>query len=126
MDRKRLFKILRARGWNVDIDNIDFRKQDVTLWYDFDSENPILQVSRNKDIVQLIAAGDIRITSERKCFIYKGGKPQGELTHYLRKHGEWGNNNWFEVNMNGSSYESFEEPYYDLEDAITNLLARIP
>jgi len=121
-----LFKEIKAKGWSVDVDNIDFRRQDATLWYGFDSSTPILQVSKGEHIIQLIAVGDIRIYGERKArFIYKGGKPLGELTYYLRKYGSWENNNWLEVSADGSSYETFETPFYTLDDAVSEFLSRL-
>jgi len=126
MNRKQLFREIRRKGWNIDVDNVDFHIQDVTLWYDFDSENPILQVSKEKHTIQLIATGDIRIYGKRNAhFIYKGGKPDGDLTCYLRKHGNWENNNWFEINDDGSSYETFETPFYTLNDVLQELLSRL-
>jgi hypothetical protein len=126
MNRKQLLREIKMKGWNIDVDNIDFHIQDATLWYDFNSENPILQVSKEKHIIQLIATGDIRVYGERNAhFIYKGGKPDGKLTSYLRKHGTWENNNWFEINDDGSSYETFETPFYTLNDAVQHLLSKL-
>jgi hypothetical protein len=117
---------IKGKGWNVEVDNIDFRKQDATLWFGFDSENPILQVSKGEHVIQLIATGEIRIYGKRnKHFIYKGGNPDGELTYYLRRYGNWQNNNWFEVNHDGSSYETFETPFYLLNEAVQELLSRL-
>ncbi len=126
LNKAKLVREIKAKGWSVDVDNIDFRKQDATLWFGFDSENPILQISKGEHTIQLIATGDIRIYGKRNArFVYKGGKPDGKLTPYLRKHGNWENNNWFEVNYDGSSYDSFEEPFYVLNDAVHELLKRL-
>jgi hypothetical protein len=126
MNRKQLFREIRKKGWSIDVDNIDFRIQDATLWYGFDSENPILQVSKGNHTIQLIATGDIRIYGKRNAhFIYEGGKPDGELTPYLRKYGSWQNNNWFEINDDGSSYETEETPFHLLDDAVKELLSRL-
>jgi len=77
----------------------------------------------------LIAVGDVRIRGSRgkAYFEYDDdtGEEKGNLTPYLRKFGEWENNNWFEVNTNGSSYEELEEPYYTLDSAVNELLSRI-
>ena len=125
MNRKQLLKEIKKKGWNIDVDNIDFRRQDATLWYGFD-ETPILQVSKGRRIIQLIACGDIRIYGKGKAhFIFQGGKPDGKLTYNLRKYGRWEDNNWFEVNSDGSSYETFEKAFYTLNDAVQELLSRL-
>jgi len=125
MNRKQLLKEIKGKGWNIDVDNIDFRKQDATLWYGFDTE-PILQVSKGKHKIELVATGDIRIYGKRNAhFIYRGGNPDGELTYYLRKYGRWENNNWLEVSADGSSYETFETPFYTLNDAVQEFLSRL-
>jgi hypothetical protein len=125
MNRKQLSRILKAKGWKIDVFKVDFRLQDAILWHNCDSENPIIQVSKDSSVIQLIAVGDIRIYGKRVCFIYKGGKPLGELTSYLRKTGRWENNNWFEINVDDSSYNSFEEPFFMLNDATEELLSRL-
>ena len=126
MNQRELVREIRKRGWNIDHNNIDFRRQDVTLWYGFDGEEPILIVSKDNHVIRLIATGDIRIYGERNAhFVFKGGNPDGELTHYLRKHGSWENNNWFEIDQDGSSYETFETPFYTLNDAVEELLSRL-
>jgi hypothetical protein len=119
-------EIIKGKGWNVEVDNIDFRIQDATLWFGFDSENPILQVSKGEHVIQLIATGDIRIYGRKNAhFIYRHGKPDGKLTYYLRRYGNWENNNWFEVNHDGSSYETFETPFYTLNEAVQELISRL-
>lgn len=125
MNQTQLLKAIREKRWTIDVDNIDFRRQDVTLWFGFDGEDPVLQVSKANRIIRIIATGDIRIIGERTHFIFKGGKPDGELTSYLRKHGRWENNNWFEVDADGSSHDTFETPFYTLNDAVEELLARL-
>jgi hypothetical protein len=126
VNRKQLFREIRKEGWNIDVDNIDFRIQDVTLWYGFDSETPLLQVSKGKHTIQLIATGDIRIYGKRNShFVYKHRRTDGKLTPYLRKYGSWENNNWFEINDDGSSYETFETPFYALNGAVQELLSRL-
>jgi hypothetical protein len=129
MNKKQLLREVEKHGWKVEIDNIDFRKKDAVLWRGFDSENPILQVSKGKHIIQLIAVGDIRIYGKRRNTYFEyddeSGQEKGRLTRHLRKFGEWENNNWFEVNTDGSSYEELEEPYYTLDSAVNELLSRI-
>ncbi len=126
MRKKQLFNQIRKKGWNIDVDNIDLRRKDATLWYGFDSENPILQISKEERTIQLIATGDIRIYGKRNAhFIFKGEKPEGKLTPYLRKHGTWENNNWLEINDNGSSYKTFETSFFNLTDAIRELLSKL-
>jgi hypothetical protein len=126
MNKRRLMKVIKARGWRVDVDNVDLRRQDATLWFGFDSENPILQVSKGEHVIQLIATGDIRIYGKRNArFVYRDGKPEGKLTYYLRRYGDWENNNWFEVNDDGSSYITAETPFHFLNDALKELLSRL-
>jgi hypothetical protein len=129
VNRKQLFREIRKKGWSIDVDNIDFRKKDATLWRGFDSDNPILRISKGKHFIELIAVGDVRIRGRREKTYFKydddTGEEKGNLTPYLRKFGEWENNNWFEVNSDGSSYEEFEEPYYSLDSAVSDLLSRI-
>ena len=123
MNKNELYKKLRKYGWEVTIDNIDFRRQAPELWHGYDHDI-ILEARKGRHIVQIVVTGEIRIYSKRRHFIYKGGKPDGELTYYLRKYGEWENNNWFEVNMDRSSYEFFEIPHYTLNEAVEDLLKR--
>ena len=137
MNRKQLLKEIKKKGWNIDVDNIDFRRQDATLWYGFDGVPPILVISKEKRskgkrIIELIATGDIRIYGKRKAhFIFQGGKPDGELTYHLRKNGRWENNNWFEIgevtieNNHSTSYESCDTVFYTLNDAVQELLSRL-
>lgn len=128
MNRDKVQKELLALGWTIFENNIDFRKQDPTLWWGYDTyvHNPsILTIKKGTNIINLLAVGDISIRTERCSFRYRGASKQsGELTYYLRTKGEWLNNNWFEVNVNNSSFDDFENVFFELNDAVNSLLER--
>jgi len=88
----------KGKGWKIEENNLDFRRQDCTLWYNTDT---VVSLSKEGFWAEIIPSGDIRIYGKKDSteFVYKGGNPRGELTNYLRKNGEWENNNWFEVGV---------------------------
>jgi len=55
----------------------------------------------------------------------KAGKRKEDLPDIYANSENGENNNWFEVNTDGSSYEELEEPYYTLDSAVNELLSRI-
>jgi len=126
MRKNKVLKIIKSKGWKVVINNLDFRRQAPELWYEY-TDIPILRIEKDGKYIELTVYGEIRIFGKRENtrFIYNFGKPDGELTYYLRRHGEWWNNNWFEIDENGSSYEYFEEPFFSLDDAVKELLRRL-
>ena len=124
MRKRSLIKNIKKHGYKIIENHVDNRIQDSINWYWTNSE-PILAIEKNGHRLELICAGDIRIYTERKSFIYKGGNPDGILTSYIKKHGRWENNNWFEINENGSSYNDFEDPYFDMDTALDAMLSRM-
>jgi hypothetical protein len=126
MNRKTLQKELKGKGYIINVNNVDFRVQDCTNY--FNEGNPILKVSsldKDKKTFELLCVGDIRIYSKKKSFVYKGGNPDGKLTRYLKKNGEWENNNWFEITENGECDLSGGDVFYDIDSAVTNFLGRL-
>ena len=126
MNKRELERELKKAGWEIEINNVDFRRQDAVFWYDYDGNPPIIRITKGNNYIELVATGEIRIFGKRDgtCFVFKGGNPDGEPTYYLRKHGRWENNNWFEIDENGSSYKTFEEAFYTLDDAVKELIRR--
>jgi len=130
MNKKKLLKMITEKGYFVNVNNIDFRNKDCTNYYD--CENPILKatsLNKEKKTVELLCVGDIRIYGKTKGFVYKGGNPDGKLTNYLKKHGEWENNNWFEIEDNNDSKNPMGEiggdVFYDIDSAVTNFVGRL-
>ena len=120
MDNKKFVAEILKKGCKIERNILDFRTQDCTDWWD--AENPLLVVSCGKRKISLICVGDIRIYAKRKEmeFIYKGGaKHWGKLTPYLKKHGLWENNNWFEV-IDTAIYEP--SIFYNLDDAAMHII----
>jgi len=126
-------KELNRLGWELTV-KPDFRRQDSTLYYE---DSLAIEVKKGPYTVQVEAVGDIRIYGKRdshgehRHFVFKGGKPSGELTYYLRKHGQWENNNWFEVFMwekvaDANHQRDFssviDSVSYTLDEAASNLV----
>jgi hypothetical protein len=92
--RKKLLKAeVEKLGWKLTV-YPDFRRQSVDLYTD----ETIIEATKQDYRVYVEAQGDVVVWSKRKVYEYKSGRnPIGKLTRHLRKHGEWFNNNWFEV-----------------------------
>jgi hypothetical protein len=120
MNRKEMLKRLKKNNCEILDDFVDFRIQDSTNWYDSDT---ILSVKKDDKIYSLSAVGQIRIYTKNKHFVFKGGKPDGELNNYIKKNGEWENNNWFEITENGTA--DLGDVFYELDNAVENLIERM-
>lgn len=118
-----MMKRIKNAGYKIINDNIDFRKQDCTDWYDCDIVLSIQSLDKKRRRFDILAVGDIKIYTKNNHFVFKGGKPSGELTTYLKKNGDWENNNWFEITENGEA--DMGDVFYELDSVIENLLERI-
>jgi hypothetical protein len=115
-------------GWTLTV-KPDFRRRDCTLYYE---DNLAIEAKKGNRTVQVTAEGDIRIYGKRtnirtwltSYFVYKGGKPSGKLTYYLRTHGRWENNNWFEFTVfkKGKSIDYDSNVEYTILEAARHLL----
>lgn len=122
---KEFIKLIKSNGWEVLEDNTDFRKQDSVLWRGYDGCNKsVFRIKKDALEISIIAIGDIYITTKNKQFSYRHDRDNGELTYYLRNHGDWINNNWFEVTDNRESYDFNPISYY-LSDALDDLMEAI-
>jgi hypothetical protein len=140
VNKKQFVQAINKLGWKV-TKTADFRIKEVTLHY---SEGVCLEVISPDDqyMVQAVEEGDILIVG--KCdingncleFEYKGGSRHfGELSYYLRKTGDWMNNNWFSTliakrNESFGYFESITSPFncditYNLDDAAQSVLDTI-
>lgn len=124
INKRSFLRTVKGKGWTVVKTNADFRTQDCTLYWNVE---PVISLEKDGHRMELLAVGDIIIYGkrERNHFVYKGGNPSGKLTSYLRANGLWENNNWFEINQDGSSYQTFETPFYILDEAVGELLSRL-
>lgn len=123
--RKKLFlDVVKHRGWNVEVYDIDFRKDDCLLNY---GKDIMLKLTKDDKVIYLLVTGQIRVYGKRDGteFVYRGkGYVRGVLTPYLRKYGNWENNNWFEVfysedwNFGGSVHYSLREAVDEIIDYI--------
>ena len=125
MTKSDFIKEVAKRNWKITELNADFRVQDCTEYYNLGFCGALVRVEKEEDYIEIIVTGEIRINTPNRTFLYKGGNPLGELTPHLKKKGVWENNNWFEINENGSSISDFEEVHYDLDSACIGLLQRI-
>lgn len=117
MNKKELLRVIKKYGWNIETYDIDFRLQDSILNY---NKNVMLKLTKDENVIYLFVTGQIRIYGKRGGteFVYKGGgNARGELTSYLRKHGNWENNNWFEV-FDSEDWQTSGDVYYYLDDAL--------
>jgi hypothetical protein len=129
MKKSELFRRIEKLGWKVKQEDIDFRVQDSTLWFKNSAyDEPLITATkRGRDTLYIVVAGDIRINGKRDNtrFVFKGGNPLGEPTYYLRQHGNWENNNWFEVGTNEDLCNMGTDIAYTVDDAVQSLLQRM-
>lgn len=110
-------KKIEDMGWKVEINNLDAIKHDDSVWwYEYDEYAPVLKASKGKKSYEIIATGDITITTpnDEDHFYFRGGKPdfgKDELTESLVKNGDWGDNNWFEIIPMKSEKGEWKEIY---------------
>jgi len=129
MNKRQATKLFKDLGFESQFD-CDFRKQDSTLYW-YDSYDVIITVSKDEWIFCVSPIGDIRISGKNEFneFIFKGGKPRGELTYHLRKKGVWDNNNWFDVYVLNTNDEMIKTPIdkyyadicYTINDCISSI-----
>ncbi|MFA5406877.1 MAG: hypothetical protein WC307_05990 [Candidatus Nanoarchaeia archaeon] len=119
-------------GWEVTAWRVHPKLETSIEYFEYGGET-ILTVKtthKNKPYhMSLLVTGDIYIVDPKddtKYFKKKyDGKASGELTKKLLNHGTYESNNWFEINENGSSYQTCEEVAIDIDDAIALLLDRV-
>jgi hypothetical protein len=117
-----LKRSLTARGYKIVENKMDFRIQDCTEWYWTNSE-PILAVAKTGcPRLEIVCVGDLRIYGRRKHFVFRGGNPDGQLTRWIKEHGDWENNNWFEVHVVTGEEVWEEDIHYELNEAVETLL----
>ena len=128
MNSKDFQKRVENYGWKLTV-KPDFRRQDAVLYYE---DNLAIEAKKGDWTIQAEAIGDIRIYGNSESdkhgymptnnafFIFKGGKPAGKLTNYLRKHGRWENNNWFEIFVfkNGKQQDFFSDVSLTLNELV--------
>lgn len=107
----------------------DQEKQDVTL-YANDSYVPLVQFRKDRRLVEVLPVGTVRVTrkTDKKTFSNHNDDIPPEVLEDVVAHDdayEWENNNWFEVNTDGSSYKGMEEPFDRADDAIQEALTRL-
>lgn len=99
MNKKDFLRLVKEKGWTTEHYDIDFRSQDAVLNW---NKDVMLKLTKDNKVIYLIVTGQIRIYGKRTGteFVFKGkSRVSGTLTPYLRKHGYWENNNWFEVHF---------------------------
>ena len=118
----RFQKEVEKLGWTLTV-KPDFRRRDCVLYYE---DSLAIEAKKGNTIVQVEAIGEIRIYGKRNRtrFVFKYGKPDGELTAYLRKCGQWENNNWFEfiVYKDGKSTDYYRDVEYTILEAARQFL----
>ena len=125
--KKEFQELIKDFGWKIDTYNMDFGTEACELYYDW--ENPLLEISKGEQYIRVMVIGDIRIYGKRDAlFEYRGGKAKGELTYWLRKNGQWENNNWFEIfytDESGVEDSSIDDVYFHISEVAWDILHKI-